>query len=308
MGRRITEAHVDSIDTITSQLHRMDDQFGGGAVLDLVKGQVRFVLDLLRDRSYPSTVGKRLHGTAAELLGLAGWTSFDASQHAQAQRFWIAALHAAHSAGDRALGANILGFMSCQAENLDLRADAIRLADAAGQGYPGASPRVSALVNLRAAQAYAGANDRTRCQAAIDKAYEAFRNQTADTTDPDWSYWIDEARVNDRVSHCYARLGDWQKAQAHMATAVRTLEGGQIRDGAVWRVYLATAYAHQGEPEHASETACKAVEILSQEVNSIRGVDHLREVHEALAPYQKLPAVRDFRTQAQELFQTTSGR
>lgn len=302
IGRRVTNTHVDSIDAIISQLHHLDDQFGGGAVLDLVKGQIRFVLDLLHDRSYTSRVGTRLHGAAAELLWLAGWVSFDAGQHAQAQRYWIAGLHAAHSAGDRATGANILAHMSYQAEDLDLRADAVRLADAARQGYSGGSPRLSAFVSLKVAAAYAGVNDRARCEASIDTAYEEFRNQTTDTTDPSWSYWIDEARINDRISYAYAQLGEWPKAQRHMAMAVRMLGNDQIRDGAVWRVFLANTHAHQGEPERASEVGLKAIEFLSQDVTSARGVAHLHGVHEALSPYRKLPAVRDFRTQAQDLF------
>jgi tetratricopeptide (TPR) repeat protein len=198
--------------------------------------------------------------------------------------------------------------MSYQAQDLDLRADAVRLADAARQGYPGGSPRLSAFVSLKVAAAYAGVHDRARCEASIDAAYEEFRNQTTDTTDPLWSYWIDEARINDRISYAYTRLGDWPKAQRHMAMAVRVLDDNQIRDSAVWRVFLANTYAHQGEPERASKAGLKAIELLSQDVTSARGVAHLHEVHEALFPYRKLPAVRDFRAQAQVLFHTANSR
>jgi tetratricopeptide (TPR) repeat protein len=308
MGRRVTDAHVDSIDAITSQLRHMDDQFGGGAVLDLVKSQVRFVLDLLRDHSYTSTVGARLHGAAAELLRLAGWACFDASQHAQAQRFWITALHAAHSAGDRSLGANILGFMSCQARDLELRSEAVRLADAARQGYPGASPRVSAMLNLRAARAYARANEPVQCQAAIDAAYDAFQNQNADSTSPEWMYWFDEAQANEHISYCYARLGNWQKAQAHMVTALRLTDDRFVRERAVRHIYLSTVYVRQGEPEHACELATRAADVLSHEVDSARAIGHLQDARDALSPYRKLPAVREFRAKSQELFHTTNGR
>jgi hypothetical protein len=57
------------------------------------------VLNLLRKYSYSESVGIRLHGAAAESLRLAGFLSFDAGQHGQAQRYWLAALRGAHAAG-----------------------------------------------------------------------------------------------------------------------------------------------------------------------------------------------------------------
>jgi hypothetical protein len=148
-GRRVPATHVDAIEEMTAQLRRMDDRFGGGTVLDLVRAQVRHVLDLLRNNAYSASIGIRLHACAAELLRLAGFLSFDAGRQGEAQRFWLAALRAAHAAGDRAIGANILGFLSCQAKDIDLLQEAIKLAEAARQGYPGGSPRVSAILHLR---------------------------------------------------------------------------------------------------------------------------------------------------------------
>jgi len=130
-GRRLQETHVRSVEELTAHLRRMDDQFGGGAVLNLVRAQVRYVVDLLRDYSYTSEVGTRLHAAAAELLRLAGWLSFDSGRQADAQRYWLAALHSSHAANDRAVGANILGFMSCQAKDLGQYGDAIKLSEAA---------------------------------------------------------------------------------------------------------------------------------------------------------------------------------
>ena len=103
-GRRIKDVHVDNIEEQTAQFRRMDDQLGGGATLALVRAQVRHVVELLRDGSYTSSVGTRLTGAAGELMRLAGWLSYDAGQNPLAQRYWLAALHAAHAAGDRAVG------------------------------------------------------------------------------------------------------------------------------------------------------------------------------------------------------------
>ena len=58
--------------------------------------------------AYREDVGRRLHGVAAGLGRLAGWLAYNSDQHALAQRFW---LRAAYASGERATGANVLGFM-----------------------------------------------------------------------------------------------------------------------------------------------------------------------------------------------------
>src|SRR5205814_5488854 len=134
----------------------------------LVGDQLRYVTGLIENRRYGESVGRRLHGTAAELLRLGGWLAFDSGRHALAQRHWIAAMHAAHAAGDRAIAANILGFMSCQAKDLGQTQEAITLAETARAGYPGASSQVAAILHLRAAEAHANDRAKAACRQAID--------------------------------------------------------------------------------------------------------------------------------------------
>lgn len=52
---------------------------------------------------------------AGEFARIAGVQADNIGQQAYAQRLWLAGLHAAHTSGDRSIGANILGFMSRQA-------------------------------------------------------------------------------------------------------------------------------------------------------------------------------------------------
>lgn len=301
-GRRIHAVHVDSIEELTAHLRRMDDQFGGGAVLNLVRAQVRYVVDLLRDHSYTESVGARLHGAAAELLRLAGWLSFDSGYQPQAQRYWLAALHSAHAAGDRAVGANVLGFMSCQAKDLELYDDAIKLSEAARRGYAGASPRVKAILNLRAAQAYAQIGDVATCRAAIDSAYDSLRDSAPETGDPSWSYWLDEAQANEQIGYCFLRLEDWGRARSHLRSALRLQGNPDTREGALRQALLAITYAREGEPERACQAGVKASDILAKDVDSDRCVGHIRNVQAALNPYRKVPAVAEFNERVDQLF------
>ena len=137
----------------------------------MIRPHVQQIGDLLEHHRYSDQVGRRLHAIAGESLRLAGWTAFDAGQHPQAQRYWVAALHAAHTAGDRALGANILGFMSRQAIELGQIRESVTLAETALTGYPSASPKVAAILDLRAAQAHAHDGATTECRRAIRRCF-----------------------------------------------------------------------------------------------------------------------------------------
>lgn len=293
-GRRISDAHVDSIEQLTAQLRRMDDQFGGGAVLDLVRAQVQHVVELMRNYSYTSSVGTRLNGAAAELLRLAGWLSFDSGRNAQAQRYWLAGLHSAHTAGDHAIGANILGFMAIQARDTGQYSDGIKLAEAAKRGYNGTSPRVSSIINLRVAQAYSNLNNANACRSAIDEAYDALSSAGQGASDPAWAYWGDEANAHEQVGYCYLKLADWGRAESHLRTAIQLTDHSYARETALAQTFLGLAYAGQGEPERACESGTRAVEILANDVDSERCVGHVRDLQAALHPYRKVASVADF--------------
>jgi tetratricopeptide (TPR) repeat protein/transcriptional regulator with XRE-family HTH domain len=292
--RPVLDEHVDSIEQVTALFRRMDDQFGGGTVLDQARNHVGSVLDLLRNHSYSESVGTRLHGAAAESLRLAGYLSLDTSRHGQAQRYWLAALRAAHAAGDRSIAANVLAFMSHQATYLEQYGEAIKLAEAARQGYNGQSPRVRAILNLRAAVAYASAGETKPCRAAIDLAYDALRGQPATNGEPAWCYWIDEAMANALAGRCYLNLENWGRAQSHFQTAMRLQADPVSADAACFQAELATTYARQGDVEQACQVGEQVMDILAAKVDSASCVGQVRRLQAALSPYRKVAAVNDF--------------
>lgn len=307
VGKRIIDSDVDTIETVTAQLRTMDDRFGGGTALKVVKGQIQFVLDLLRDHRYTESVGTRLHQTVAELHRLAGYMSFDMGDYPQAQRFYLSALHAAHSAGDRAQGANILGFMSVQAEDLGMPEEAVRLVEAARHGYPGGSPRVAAMLDIRAARAYGKSKAARPCKEAMENAYSRLRDAPPETGQPAWSYWLDEASLNRQAGLSYLHLGDWANAQNHLAIAVRLNDDTVFtRDGAKSRAHLALAYARQRQPDRAVDIARHAVDMLANEVTSTRVAEQVRQVRDALTPFRKMPVVREFEDRADQLLAATT--
>ncbi|MFD0683724.1 hypothetical protein [Actinomadura fibrosa] len=300
VGTAVPAQIVDDLDAITARLRHMDDQLGGGPLLRLIHEHLRYVTTLLTQGRYDDTTGKRLHATAAELLRLAGFTAFDSGQHGLAQRYWVAGLHAAHTAGDRALGANIIGFMSCQAKDLDGGREAVLLAQTARTGYPGGSGRVTAILELRAAEAHA--NDQTATttrratdiRRAIDTAFDALQDPRPSSDDPGWSYWMTDTHAHGQAGYCYLRSGDHQRARHHLRQAVKT--DTDSREGALRQILLATTYIQQPQPElePALSYAHRALGTLSGQVDSARCRSHLSRFSEHLAPYRRNTNVRTF--------------
>lgn len=280
----------------------MDDEIGGATLLEMVRAQLRYVIDLIKNFRYPESSGRRLYATAAELLRFAGWTCSETANHALAHRYWVAALHAAHTAGDRAIGANILGFMSLQAVDLGQIRESVTLAETARTGYTGASPKVATLLNLRAAEAYALDGAATDCRRALDAAFDGLNDAAPSSGEPDWSYWLGEASTHGIAGRCYLRLHDWSHARSHLSQSVRLLDDGFLRDSTVTRIRLAETYLHQDEPDvdQALALATQAIETLSA-INSAHCVKHLTPLVAGFVKFQQRPAVRDFTERAAAL-------
>ncbi len=305
-SRRVNLSAVDELDLMNASLRRLDDGGGGDTVLLMVRTHLRQVVQLIDHSSYTDTVGRRLFSNAGELLRLAGWLAFDGGQHARAQRYWLAALRAAHTAGDRALAANTLGFMSCQAKDIKQPHEAVTLAESARAGYRGASPRVSAILALRAAEAYATSGSTDRCRRAIDDAFTSLDSPT--TTAPDWSYWLNPGHAHGQAGFCYLKLGDHSAARRHFRQALRLQDPNAAREGALRYTLLATTYVRQTDPDldQALALADHAVSILTDDVSSSRCVGHLDTLLRDLTPHNRRPAVRQLAEQVQTLRVSTA--
>jgi transcriptional regulator with XRE-family HTH domain/tetratricopeptide (TPR) repeat protein len=303
-GRTIGPKMLDDLDDMAAKLRHMDDQMGGGTLIDLVSAQARYVTSLIRDGKYTDSAGRHLHGTLGELLRLGGWVSFDSGHPAQAQRFWLAALHAAHSAGDNAMGANIFGFMGEQAWSLGKINDSVKLAGTAVAGYKGSQPRVSAILYMRAARAYAMAGDSSGCRRSIDSAYSAFRRTPPAFGEPGWSYWLDESSLNEQIGKCFFYLADYPSAREHLEISLRgdgNWQDTYARDSASVMIALANVHARAGELEQACKAGTQAIDILSAHVDSPRLTDKIKRLRDELRPHSQAPAVREFDERVSQL-------
>ncbi|MEV6774344.1 hypothetical protein AB0N05_37485 [Nocardia sp. NPDC051030] len=294
---RIRLSTVDELDRMNADLRRLDDGGGGDALLFTVRTQLRLVVQLLDHSRYTDATSQRLHSTAGELMRLAGWLAFDSGKHAHAERYWQAALRTAHTAGDRALAANTLGFMSCQAKDLGNPHQAVTLAESAHAEYPGASPRVSAILALRAAEAHATNGSALECRRAIEEAFTKLDSSI--TTAPDWSYWLTPGHAHGQAGFCYLQLGDHSNARRHFRHALLLQDPAAAREGTLRHTLLATTYVRQQEPDldQALALAALAATTLIDDVTSTRCLGHLNTLVRELSPHHRRPAVRQFADQ-----------
>ncbi|MET8081515.1 hypothetical protein [Streptomyces sp. NPDC005303] len=81
----------------------------------LLDAHLATVTEFLETGRYPPALGLRLHTLAASLSQTVAWHAFDLRRHTHASQSWIAGLHNTHAAGDRDMGAGLLGDLAYQA-------------------------------------------------------------------------------------------------------------------------------------------------------------------------------------------------
>ena len=284
-GRRIGHATVTDIQLITSARRRMDDALGGGSLLSAVREDLRVSINLLTRASYSADVGRHLYSATAEQARLASWLCFDSGRHGLAQRYTQIALRAAHSAEDRQVGANVLGFAAYQA---GVRGDGIaaealsRTALAGGRGA--LTPAVEGAMYARLGMGRARLGDLSGAAASFDTA-EGLLTSSDLEEEPDWIYWFTPGDLHGIAGQAYMFANEPGTAVEHLNQAVGGTSEEFTRDRALWLSTMATAQALSGGLEESLRTADDALEILSGDLCSGRVVEVLTEFCGVLATH-----------------------
>jgi hypothetical protein len=292
IGDRVTDTVVNDLERVADGLRRVDDAIGGGTLLPLVRENLRLVVAMLANASYTEKVGKRLHALIAEFGRMAGWVAYDGGDEALAQRYWIAALRNAHVSDNRAVGANILAFMSISAAHSVKPQDAVDLARSALRVESALTPAVAASLHIRLAKGAAAAGDAPTAKRAGDRAVELHR-QSDPEQEPDWIYWFDQAELEASIGQTALRLGQFTDAESHLRAAIARFAPGSSRERALFQCDLAKARLGIGSLEYACATASEAA-VAIRRLNSQRDLGRLAEFRQALHPHATATAVRDF--------------
>jgi len=173
-GRRltITPAMVDAVAATTAGIGNLGSIEGGHEDnLRFVHHHLTWVGKLLRQSRFTTgAVADRLLGEYAQLAHLGAWMAHDAGEHGLAQRYFTSGLHAAHTTGDRSVGAYMLACMSQMGVNRGRLDDGIDLARAARDAVELANAAHEAARPTPAAVRVIAASAFAKSQAAVGNA------------------------------------------------------------------------------------------------------------------------------------------
>jgi hypothetical protein len=294
-GKRVGRSTIDDIEIITAARRRMDDAVGGGTLLAVVREDLKVTINLIAKSSYSTEVGEALHSAAAEQARLASWLSFDVGQHGLAQHYTSLALKAAHAAGNRQVGANILGFAAIQAAVLGDGAAAegfARTGLAGGRGE--LTPAVESSLYGRLGLARARFGDISGVAAAVEQA-EAILERSDREAEPDFMYWYTIADLHGGAGDAYLWANQPATAIPHLRRAAEGTPEEMARDKAIWLSAEAAAHVLSGDLEQGSDTAGRALELIGRDLESGRVVTLFEEFCAAVEGVDQR-AADDFRS------------
>ncbi|GHJ44990.1 hypothetical protein Cs7R123_23320 [Catellatospora sp. TT07R-123] len=269
-------------------LRRMDDLVGGADLAPLAARHRRQALAALRPAR--GTGRRLLLAPAVELSQLAGWTAADAGQPRAALGAYREGLVLAMEAGDRQLGAHLLGSAShLLGEQEPGSAWQLARVAAAGARAHG-SAGLRALLAQRAAYAAARCGDRRAAHGCLLVA-QRLGERLVPEREPPWLYWLDQAELAAMTGRCLVVLDRPLRALPLLSRP--ELRGSrQPRSVAVYSGWLARALLGVGELEEACAVGAGGV-IASVRSGSVRAAEQTRELAARLAPRQDVRAVRE---------------
>jgi DNA-binding XRE family transcriptional regulator/tetratricopeptide (TPR) repeat protein len=302
-GRRISAGMVHQFTAMIAELRKMDDVAGGGSVLALAQHEFGWVAGLLDQARYDERTGRMLFVALAELGQLCGWAAYDAGQHALAQRYYVAALRATHSADDRPLGAHVLSLMAEQAARQGQPAEAVTLIQTALAGTRGRQTP-SLLAELYTGQAYAFATlgDASGCTAALSQARTQIERLTP-AAEPSWLYWVNPATMTSDVGSALRQLGHAEQAATMLENGIAMFDDSLPRGQAGYLVALADVRSRPGKQRDLDVAASHGMEAirLTETLDSPRLAGLIRNLYHQMTPHAAVSAVGDFLERARSL-------
>lgn len=298
-GGMVDTTLVEALEQRLPTIRQMQYALGGGSVRNLADAELKLVTDLLSRSSYTQQLGERLFNVAAELGRVAGWSSFDAGFHASAERYFMAALRASHTAGDRAIGANILKCMSLQLVDAQRPDEALAVATAARDGAKQAPPRIIAMMTVREARAHAVLGEAVECERLLVKA-EAAMSRADDFESPGWTSYFDQAEYCAQVAACYLLLRRHQATDHWLSQSLDLQPAERPVDRATYLMWRAETVLKLGDVDHACTLVGEAVPSIAA-ARSARNRRRLVNLQAKLNVHDQHPAVAQLDEQVRAL-------
>ncbi|WP_345499101.1 tetratricopeptide repeat protein [Nocardia callitridis] len=286
-GRRVSSSLADEMERRVVELRRLDDMVGGSTLHPVVRCDLEAARAVVYETTHAPQVRCRLLRVVGELSQLGGWVYADAGRYPQAQKVYLDGVSAATEAGDRPLAGQLLSTLSYMLTNTGDPRDACLLARSALRGAaPDAVPVVRALLGERVAWAAAKSGNADASRRALDGVDDEYDRRRLGDEEPDWTYWLDRDEIDVMRARCAVQLGDAATAETLLSPVVERYPAERAREAALYRSWLAEAYARSGNADAARFTLDQ-VRTVAAEAGSVRLKQRVSEVEVTLAASER---------------------
>lgn len=261
----------------------------------------------LREAPQGTAETRRAFRVGAELAEIAASMTWDAGEHATAQRYFVLSAQLAHGAGDAALAAMALASLARQCYDLGRPDDGLEVVQLAQYGTRRtATPRLRAVLATREGWAYAQQGDarafRRTVSLAEDYHAEGMRDLDAHTPT---ARSLDAAELAGVIGARYRDLARYHPkyaryAQDYIGRALELRHPSRPRNRAFDLIGLARTHLITHEPDRAAELIGQALPVAGHWAAGRVGVK-LRDFHREAAPFAPVPVIRDVREAIAEL-------
>ncbi|MFJ8473765.1 hypothetical protein [Kitasatospora sp. NPDC094011] len=290
-GHQLDPAVLDALEARVAALMSMEESLVPGLLGPLAESELRLVTFLINSAEYNQDTGTRLHTAAATAARLCGFVARLAGDYARAQRFYLAGLRSATTAGDHQMAVFMVTVLS--GLHHDHGKPALTLLTAAQQGLDQGflAPRLAAKLLARVARAHACLGEESASARSLDAARSAM--DTADWSGEEFAHasWVSHSWLDLFSAAAAADLDKPKVALDRYTPLLRNpLADGLDPGTAVLHLCRAAeAYLSLGHVDAAAETATTAVGLLGGWASA--PTDRIRR---QLAAHRAVPAAREF--------------
>ncbi|MET7706966.1 hypothetical protein [Micromonospora sp. NPDC005413] len=291
--RSIGLEQVQLANSLVDDLRRADAAAGADMLCD-VAIQTHSRLSAWAARaSYSREVGDALQSALADLSIEAAWLAIDAGRRSEARPYLNEAIARARIADDprvevRALAhLSLLIYESQPGESLQCAEAALRIS----AGW--ATPRLTTLLHLRRAPAYAVLGDTSGFSREMTKARREL-DRGVHEDDQSFVHFVNEQELNGIEGLSYLALGRAERAVQSLRAITANPSPSHRRNEVYYTVRLSEAAHRQGDVNEAARIALDVLPAVNQ-INSKRVSQHLAQVRRSLAaPQQATMTTRQF--------------
>jgi len=291
---RVDSTTVTNLERVTVGLERLESQLSPNALVGAVIGHLDSISQLLHA---PMTLPlwQRLCSIAAETSALAGWLTWDLNTPTAAHSYFRAGLDAADDAGDRAIGAYLVGGLCVQPshrEQPQARLNGLN-GDRLGYSESDASPATRSWMACLTAEAHVMLGDERAALAELDRA-EAMLQRADD--DPGQRRprvtFFDQARLLGERGVALARLGRAEPAQDVLTLAMTTLDPTMTKIRPRLLAELASSAIQTGEIDTACQHTTQAL-AMAADLQVEPNLQDVYRIRRDLQPWADTASVRD---------------